>query len=346
MINDFYNMLKHRFDEVINEKASKMALDEIYTKLLDYTHRIQYTKDIRKTREDCEKLEEHVTKVEDLLYSFERRMTDETRLTVKRELNQMRLEIKQNNGENNVDWKTFNSIIRTKISRDELWTYLGTKSNVSDTDANMKATDIIHKQIKHITAILLEVLNSFRTPSAKNNENQFQILYSQGLNLLKWIFNFDPENINTLDLKLPKELHEFQNFMSTQQIEFGDSFLSRNISQSPIKYAKLRHLNKSATPKTTTYSNSIIKKLTSKSRWAKFMLSKRKSNKTDSSSLSRTIPKVNELNNSSYNTSDFKSNIFINEAQSTWNNREGARSKTSNANRSNSKKMIKSSFNL
>lgn len=86
-------------------------------------------------------------------------MNGEINLSLKRGLSQLRTEfIGHNKPDNMVDFKTFHQSLMHKIEKNEVLALLETKSNKQDTEVTMKATDVIHKQIKHIAVILIEIL--------------------------------------------------------------------------------------------------------------------------------------------------------------------------------------------
>lgn len=75
----------------------------------------------------------------------------------------------------------------------------------------------------------------------KNHKNQrivgnkdAMIILNQALTIAKWINSFDPESINQIDLKLPRELVDFQGFVNvtmdsiTPQPRQNSSFKMKN----------------------------------------------------------------------------------------------------------------------
>lgn len=62
------------------------------------------------------------------------------------------------------------SLMSSKVERAELTTALEIKSNKIDTNINMKAIDILHKQIKHLAVILIEILRD-KTMKYMKSEN-------------------------------------------------------------------------------------------------------------------------------------------------------------------------------
>jgi hypothetical protein len=110
--------------------------------------------------------------------------------------------------------------LTTKVEKSELVSIADMKSNKKDTYSNMKAIDILHKQIKHLSVILVEILRKeamefSKAPDLEQTikKNMFSVL-QQGLHVAKWINKFNPENINTDDLILPRDLYDFQELVN------------------------------------------------------------------------------------------------------------------------------------
>ena len=81
----------------------------------------------------------------------------------------------------------------------------------------MKSVDSVHKQIKHLVVILVEIMRLSVTAQSETKQsklNKKMYLLQQSISIGQWINEFDPENINTNDLKLPSELNVFQNYVS------------------------------------------------------------------------------------------------------------------------------------
>ena len=84
----------------------------------------------------------------------------------------------------------------------------------------MKATDIIHKQVQHLGVMIVEILRNetakyTQSPeSEQTKKNKYNMMLYQSLNIVKWIQNFNPETINTTDLKVPNELEQFHSLIT------------------------------------------------------------------------------------------------------------------------------------
>lgn len=62
------------------------------------------------------------------------------------------------NGSNLVNEEDVKSIIKTKIDRNEVLSYLETKSNVHDAKITMDSIEILQKQLKHLCVITIEII--------------------------------------------------------------------------------------------------------------------------------------------------------------------------------------------
>lgn len=63
-------------------------------------------------------------------------------------------------------------LLWSKIEKQEVLSYLESKSNVKDTQETMKAIDILHKQIKHICVILIEIMREKVFEFTKSTESE------------------------------------------------------------------------------------------------------------------------------------------------------------------------------
>ena len=81
----------------------------------------------------------------------------------------------KNSAANAIKMEDIEDIISTKVERSELVSLLDIKSNKVDTQTNMQAIDIIHKQIKHLTVLLIEILRKEAMKHIKTQEAEVTI---------------------------------------------------------------------------------------------------------------------------------------------------------------------------
>jgi hypothetical protein len=186
-----------------------------------------------------------------------------------------------------------------KIEKDEVLSLLETKSNTQDTSTAMKATDILHKQLKHIIVILIEILrrdlSNFTHPK-NTSKKDLTIMLDQTMSIARWINSFDPENINTIDLKLPKSLGEFQNYVNvtldgvmTNFNKITKKFKSKQRLDGSItelrdftsRHISSRQENRTQSPKTTKFVNSAFSKRNSKYKWEDILKKRRQCNRNE-----------------------------------------------------------------
>jgi hypothetical protein len=113
-------------------------------------------------------------------------------------------------------------MLSSKVERQEVLSYLENKSNIKDTEDSMRAIDVLHKQIKHLCVILVEIMRQevarFTTgggADASKQKNTALATLKQTLSIAKWINKFNPERelVNS-DLVLPKYLQNFQDLVN------------------------------------------------------------------------------------------------------------------------------------
>ena len=112
-------------------------------------------------------------------------------------------------------------MIETKADKTEVHALLNLKSNIKDTQTSMITCDIIHKQIKHLSVILTELVKNEYEKHTKTKE-PYQASLGKCLNMLKqsvnvsqWINNFNPENITKEDLIMPQKLRNNNSLVNT-----------------------------------------------------------------------------------------------------------------------------------
>ena len=81
----------------------------------------------------------------------------------------------KNSAANSVNIDDVSDMISTKVERSELVSLLDIKSNKVDTQTNMQAIDILHKQIKHLTVLLIEILRKEVMKHIKTQEAETTI---------------------------------------------------------------------------------------------------------------------------------------------------------------------------
>ena len=81
----------------------------------------------------------------------------------------------KNRSSSTVTIEDVEEMLSSKIERTELEYVLDLKSNKVDTQSNMQAVDIIHKQIKHLTVLIIEILRKEVMKFMKMPDNESSI---------------------------------------------------------------------------------------------------------------------------------------------------------------------------
>ena len=120
--------------------------------------------------------------------------------------------------------RSLNKLIEHKADKFIVSELSEAKANKIDTENNMKAIDIIHKQIRHLVIMLME---NFRVQvdtdvaTKQTKLNRMNTVLQQSLLLAKWIIKFNPENINSYDLTLPEDLKKFHDYVAKSMDEIS-----------------------------------------------------------------------------------------------------------------------------
>lgn len=169
------------------------------------------------------------------------------RKTTKQESNKILQHVQKmtSNQSTSGDTSELQKLIDQKADKFQVIDLYDLKSNKADTETNMKAIDIIHKQIRHLIIMLMEnfrVQVDTQHSNPQTRINRMNVVLQQSLLLAKWITKFNPENINSYDLTLPKDLEDFQEFVSQSM----DEIAFTNIQSYQNKQALNRKANRMA----------------------------------------------------------------------------------------------------
>lgn len=103
----------------------------------------------------------------------------------------------------------------------------------------MKALDIIHKQIAHISVVIIELIKGLisdknETEVARQKKRNF--LLNTAVKVCQWVNNFDPQNINYDSLKLPTNLKKLNQYAEDLVHKWPQVDLTADIVFSKDKY--------------------------------------------------------------------------------------------------------------
>ena len=89
----------------------------------------------------------------------------------------------------------FIDILRDKANITDVELLSQTKTNKEDSEKQMKALDIMHKQTTHITVLIIEMIKGMMNESAESEVTKAQkrkYLLTQAIKVCSWINKFDP----------------------------------------------------------------------------------------------------------------------------------------------------------
>lgn len=118
-----------------------------------------------------------------------------------------------------MDTGEFKKALVGKVDKVELEAVINMKSNKHDTDIAMKGIDILHKQVTHLVVLVVELVKlvmnqlSLISDSEKTKHHKsLMYLLQQGVNVCRWVSEFDPQNVNLVDLVLPSDLEQLNEY--------------------------------------------------------------------------------------------------------------------------------------
>ena len=103
----------------------------------------------------------------------------------------------------------------------------------------MKSIDIMHRQVTHMSVLIIEILRQgivTKTESETTKQQRQKFLLQQGCSVARWIAEFDPQNVNSDNLILPTELKALYDYSNTLVKALPD-FLNQTVDHR-IKHAK------------------------------------------------------------------------------------------------------------
>ena len=83
------------------------------------------------------------------------------------------------------------------------------KANKIDQEHQMKAIDILHRQNNLILVVVIEMIKQLLNESNDSVaaiKSKRKYILEQAINVNRWTQEFDPQNINYIDMKVPKRL--------------------------------------------------------------------------------------------------------------------------------------------
>ena len=123
-----------------------------------------------------------------------------------------------NDNPDDVSMSDWFSIVKMKANIDDVNRLNDTKANKHDSEQQMRALDIMHRQVTHLSVLLLEVqkqmINEQNETTAQIKTRRYFTM-EQMVNVTNWIHEFNPQNVNFENLNLPENLRNLDDFSRT-----------------------------------------------------------------------------------------------------------------------------------
>ena len=97
----------------------------------------------------------------------------------------------------------------------------------------MKAIDIMHRMLNHMSVIITDILKQQLNQQNETKvviENQRKYLLQQATHINSWIQEFDPQNVNFDNLKLPSSLQDYSRKLTKPRNNDQRSFKTLDVS--------------------------------------------------------------------------------------------------------------------
>ena len=267
-----HSQMIRRFDEVMCEKAQKTSIQEVYNELLKYIKKEEFESENQSMIENVESKLQEFDEMKEIINELNEKIKFEIQSAVRKSSKTETMKITQmvqnmipkSSGSQDTD--VLKKQIDLKADKFDLNQIGNYKSNKVDTENNSKAIDIMHKQMRHLVIMMME---NFRVQletenlSTQTKINRMNVVLQQSLLLAKWVSKFDPENINSYDLSLPKDLNDFQEYVTTSMDEIAfkniPSYQNKKTLNNKIKRLATAHLERTPVNRTMASNGSKLK---------------------------------------------------------------------------------------
>ena len=267
-----HSQMIRRFDEVMCEKAQKTSIQEVYNELLKYIKKEEFESENQSMIENVESKLQEFDEMKEIINELNEKIKFEIQSAVRKSSKTETMKITQMvqnmipKSSGNQDTDVLKKQIDQKADKFDLNQIGNYKSNKIDTENNSKAIDIMHKQMRHLVIMMME---NFRVQletenlSTQTKINRMNVVLQQSLLLAKWVSKFDPENINSYDLSLPKDLNDFQEYVTTSMDEIAfkniPSYQNKKTLNNKIKRLATAHLERTPVNRTMVSNGSKLK---------------------------------------------------------------------------------------
>ena len=267
-----HSQMIRRFGEVMCEKAQKTSIQEVYNELLKYIKKEEFESENQSMIENVESKLQEFDEMKEIINELNEKIKFEIQSAVRKSSKTETMKITQmvqnmipkSSGSQDTD--VLKKQIDLKADKFDLNQIGNYKSNKVDTENNSKAIDIMHKQMRHLVIMMME---NFRVQletenlSTQTKINRMNVVLQQSLLLAKWVSKFDPENINSYDLSLPKDLNDFQEYVTTSMDEIAfkniPSYQNKKTLNNKIKRLATAHLERTPVNRTMASNGSKLK---------------------------------------------------------------------------------------
>lgn len=140
------------------------------------------------------------------------------------------------------DWL---NIIQTKANKEDLERLADIKTNKHDSDMQMRAIDIMHRMMNHMSILLLEVQKqqiNETNETAVQQKSKRMFAMEQIVNVVNWIHGFDPQNVNIDNMSLPRDLRTLNDYSKVAVKDYPKQNRVVNMARESIDAGNNNHL--------------------------------------------------------------------------------------------------------
>jgi hypothetical protein len=136
-------------------------------------------------------------------------------------------------------------VLALKAEKTEVEDLRKNKTNKDDSANQMRAIDIIHKQLTHTLVLTMEMLKTLLSEtidSAAVRQSKRMVVMEQLVNVLNWVHDFNPQNVTYDHLMLPENLRALHEFSKTSGGEFPKTLKLRTMQRPSLESNHFRTL--------------------------------------------------------------------------------------------------------
>ena len=194
----------NRFDEVINEKASKFNLQNIESQIKKFTLKENLDEIKSDYIEKIASIDYKIEEIEAKMDVYKQNAMSNIEESIKLAVSHISRSVIAVSSPKQLDFEDILNMINQKVDKPTYEANLTELSRINQLEKLSTVVDILHKQLKTMAVIQFEIIkNEIERHNSTNlaNQNKNAFLQKQSINLDAWINTLNPLEYETVDTK-------------------------------------------------------------------------------------------------------------------------------------------------